>query len=357
MSDRYNDYANQRFLRRGSSFPRGFTLVELLVVIAIIGVLIALLLPAIQAAREAARRSACLNNLRQLGLAAQNHHNSAKAFPEAPNTNLPLDERLLEEPVFVHWLPYIESSAIADQYDPSIPSREQFNLIGSYQPIFQCPSDETVVMIDSEDGSEFIGDHKGNYGINWGTFRYSDQKGPGGSTRWMDVDGAPADFSGGPGPFEIGNAISMRRITDGTSNTLLMMEMIQAPTGTRSNDTIDRRGRMWLSDGGGCTISTLLAPNSASTGGGGLGGSNAPDLATGQGADVGNCVNRPAENLPCSDVDLSTAVHTLASRSRHTGGVHAALCDGSARFVNSDIDIWTWRKLSTRDGGEIIDEF
>src|SRR5881227_396026 len=89
---------------------RGFTLIELLVVIAIIAVLIALLLPAVQAAREAARRIQCTNNLKQLGLAAQNYHDINNAFPSGSYTTLAGGKGNENFSCFVRMLPFMEQT-------------------------------------------------------------------------------------------------------------------------------------------------------------------------------------------------------------------------------------------------------
>ena len=91
---------------RGSS---GFTLVELLVVIAIIGILVALLLPAIQAAREAARRTQCNNNLKQIGVALHNYHDTNKVFPAGYINRNPTGDPDWGWAVFI--MPFMEMDA------------------------------------------------------------------------------------------------------------------------------------------------------------------------------------------------------------------------------------------------------
>lgn len=98
---------NRRTVRR----DRGFTLVELLVVIAIIGILVALLLPAIQAAREAARRSQCANNLKQIGIAVHNYHDTRRELP--PMRIIDGDRTWL-----ALIMPYLEEGVAADLWDP-----------------------------------------------------------------------------------------------------------------------------------------------------------------------------------------------------------------------------------------------
>src|SRR5206468_6961899 len=112
-------------VRPSSRAGRGFTLVELLVVIAIIGVLVALLLPAVQSAREAARRMQCTNNMRQMGLALHNFHDTNLCLPPggvATSTGPTIAHTKFSIPtnvihswgVFIY--PYLEQKSLSDQY-------------------------------------------------------------------------------------------------------------------------------------------------------------------------------------------------------------------------------------------------
>jgi len=131
---------------RGSS---GFTLVELLVVIAIIGILVALLLPAIQAAREAARRTQCNNNLKQIGVALHNYHDTNKVFPAGYINRNPTGDPDWGWPVFI--MPFMEMDALYQQLDVGKTQLVQFyNLAATTQqmellqtpiPAYRCPSD------------------------------------------------------------------------------------------------------------------------------------------------------------------------------------------------------------------------
>ena len=122
-------------------FRLAFTLVELLVVIAIIGVLVALLLPAVQASREAARRTACMNNLKQVGLALLGHHDARGEFP--------LGGRIGDKQgaaVGPSWttevLPWLEEAPLRDQLDLARRYTDPANLVAgrTLLPVLLCPS-------------------------------------------------------------------------------------------------------------------------------------------------------------------------------------------------------------------------
>jgi prepilin-type N-terminal cleavage/methylation domain-containing protein/prepilin-type processing-associated H-X9-DG protein len=323
----------------------GFTLVELLVVIAIIGVLVALLLPAVQAAREASRRTKCSNNMRQLAIACHMFHDTNNRLPigsqgrvlptgfypgqgGVPSTPVPV-----RKPFIPDVLPYLEQTNIASLYDPTLAYNNAKNAIPIQIKIvvMQCASDPPQPQANT---GTF--DYKGNYGLNWGRWNFINQGGP--ATN-------PAPFNVGEvgrAPFYLDLGARFGQITDGTSNTLCMLEMLQAKSdGVSGSPLNDRRGRLWNDDTATYQISTRLAPNSLSN-------------------DFGTCFNQPQFKLPCtptSDQTTEAPTFFMGSRSRHPGGVDVSMCDGSVRLVTNNIDLTTWTALSSMGAGETTGDF
>ncbi len=329
-------------LRRALRQPGAFTLVELLVVIAIIGILVALLLPAVQTAREAARRMTCTNNLRQVGLAILNYESANREFPPGlvrqPENASGSGPGKLYHPFVVFTLPYLEEGAKFNLYDFDISWNEQpvvvLQQLRSPLPTYQCPSDTTRFMIQTSadsTNSDSFDDAKGSYGVNWGTFEYGDQYDdlfftgtPAASTPRKDRRRAPFDANYGA---------KVSRITDGTSKTFALMEIIQAPS---EGEGVDRRGRIWNHITGTYQVMTRFTPNSSETN-----------------SDRSICVNRPNQALPCLNSPVEARMY-LTSRSRHSGGVNVVRCDASAEFITDDVDPLAWKAQSTCNGGEVV---
>jgi prepilin-type processing-associated H-X9-DG protein len=262
-------------------------------------------------------------------------------------------------PFIIFVMPYLEENARFALYDRKVDWNAQplpvLDQLRSPLPTFQCPSDEGQVMeFTSTDpsNSSLFRDHKGNYGVNWGQSTYADQLDE--RTQIVpSVTPIPPPLALRPNdsesqrraPFARNWGAKFGQITDGTSHTLAVMEMLQAPsTGTTTATGLDRRGRIWNHVPGTYQISTYLPPN-------GTYGRGAP--ATGNGGDETACTHRPELTLPCTTGANENAMH-LGARSRHAGGVNVVMCDSSTHFISDDIDHLLWQGLSSRDGGEVV---
>src|ERR1019366_3397744 len=233
---------------RSSPKARGFTLIELLVVIAIIAVLIALLVPAVQKVREAAARTQCTNNLHQWAIGMHAFHDA--------NKHLPLGSQSNPRQTWVMYLwAYIDQGPLANQnnlavnafYLPPVTiANSMAGLCGQVVPLYLCPSDNPGH--DQDNLGDTYPRTRGSYMVNWGNAQYY---------------GVPA--TPGDAPFGLigGNAaapqlFTLVKITDGTSNTLMMSEYLRA----WSNADNDWRGDI-QNDHGVFRVHTLLTPNTS----------------------------------------------------------------------------------------------
>ena len=254
----------------------GFTLVELLVVIAIIGVLIGMLLPAVQSVREAARRTQCLNNLRQLGLAAHNYESARGKLPFAVLTEPgnPLREdvafyrfkRNQSTGALVAMMPFLEMGTLADQFDPlafnqrlQLEEDVYFNInewnLGINDPLtpgvgagvrygfgrqietFVCPSDANflasrfigcpIYAIEGTVPGPGVGYHFPNVpGANFGVSNYVPNIGAICMMKEVTPELDSQGFSGHYGPMRNRDSDSIDRIDDGSSNTFMFGENV-----------------------------------------------------------------------------------------------------------------------------------
>jgi prepilin-type processing-associated H-X9-DG protein len=314
-----------------------------LVVIGIIGILVALLIPAIQASRAAASRASCANNLRQLGIAAQNHESARGYFPSGS-----VAKEFPAEPTaawtFYRWsalamlTPYLENTAAYDALDLSVPlygsnfqvRPENVEAVKIWVAEFLCPADEIRIL--SEDFAPT------SYAACAGS-------GAGGGTP-RDTDGV----------FFTNSQTRLGQLADGASKTALMSESVLGDPRPNAHDpqteykfaflapisdalcngsvqwnVSDPRGFAWVNGEFRCALyNHRTTPNSAT-----------PDC---MGVQIGGDAKT-----------RYTPYGWRTARSRHPGGVNLMMADGSLQFAADTIDAGVWTALSTIDGGEAVE--
>ena len=309
---------------KSSQRIKGFTLIELLVVIAIIAILIGLLLPAVQKVRESSARLTCSNNLKQIALAVHGFQDAQNQIPYNLNPNTyGYDDNGKSWSWLVRILPYIEQAAIFSKLGqdsfgptPAVADVPTFNSLAAIQAVviksYVCPSDpgSNKLSTNRANGSTGSGtgptNYKGVAGNNWawGSFQNT---GPTGNNNGLDV---------GNGIFyrsDNTRALHLSRVTDGTSNTLMIGE-----------DLMDINVHCGWVRANYATGTCSIPLNNG--------------LVTGQ----------PGFN------NAGDWPNLYSFRSRHTAGGNFAFADGSVKFIVEAIDLTLYRNLASVSGGEAI---
>jgi prepilin-type N-terminal cleavage/methylation domain-containing protein len=311
---------------------RGFTLIELLVVIAIIAILIALLLPAVQQAREAARRTQCKNNLKQMGLALHNYHDTFTYFPYGEmngigQTTPAAATRLRNQNGLVMLLPYIEQANLYSTFDFSatfgkysgagvspvaVPTGGNLVAKTTKLAAFMCPSDS---------GNSFITDDGIYYGC--GTSGISQKSSYGLSVNGTHYNGTWSTVGSTVRTAFGGNSnATMRDFTDGTSNSALVIENVFTCSSGR--------------------ISPWSCVQHAGTGTRLLGGIN-------------QWLRVPATTG--TPVAGTVSNYNSNASSLHTGGCQILLGDGGVRFLSENTNLLTLQNLAYISDGQVLGEF
>ncbi|WZO99279.1 DUF1559 domain-containing protein [Isosphaeraceae bacterium EP7] len=304
-----------------------FTLIELLVVISIIAVLIALLLPAVQSAREAARRAQCVNNLKQLGIAAHSYHDQVGALPGSY-----LVYNVTSFSALSMMLPQLEQTPMYNALNFTLNFADAANstVLMSDVSAFICPSDLPNPI--RARGSQT------NYMADMGSWIV-----------WQMASGPNAGMRGPDGTFFGNSSTRFSAIIDGLSNTAMFSERVMADG---SNAIISPRSDVFFSPAAPTTLDEAVQICQAV---------NIADLSSQfplfmgspwlNGQHVFQHVNVP-NSRSCGFFTILRA--SMPPSSRHPGGVNTLMGDGSVRFVKDTVNLAAWRALGTIAGGEVI---
>jgi prepilin-type N-terminal cleavage/methylation domain-containing protein/prepilin-type processing-associated H-X9-DG protein len=342
-------------MKQRNALRPGFTLIELLVVIAIIGVLIGLLLPAVQKVREAAARTQCANNLKQIGLALHNYESANGYLPTAykmlpaPDPAAPSGTGTYGPSVFVLILPYLEQDNVYRQIDITKAALNPVNMPPNnpayLTPIktFLCPSAPGNPLVDY---SAELANSFNNFGITvnyppgliFGRSDYAPDAGMQADIPGININAGASIICQPPdGPVRI------TTISDGTSNTIMVIEDAGRPT--------------WYGSKGVVAMSTYTGAPGTTPQGGGAWADPLNYIATNGGDPSGSGIAAGGGFMGIPVAPWSCAngcTNDSEIFGFHTSGSNVCFGDGSVRFVKNGLTMAQMQALLSRAGGEVI---